>query len=330
MAEHVDPIFDIAQLAHVEMLSTDPAGTERFFTEFLGMSVTAREGNSVYLRAYEEAYHSSLKITEAAQPGLGHVAWRTQSPAALERRVAAIETAGLGQRWIDGDLGHGEAYQFTTPDGHAMELFWDVERWEATPELRTPLLNRPQRRPTQGVPVRRIDHVNLMASDAAENRRFFEEHLGFRTRERIVAGEGAEQIELGNWMSVSPLVHEIAIMRDPSGTRGRFHHVCYWYGVPQHCNDAAEVLREAGYEIEAGPGKHGVSQATFLYVWEPGGNRVELFGDVGYLIQEPDWQPVTWHAETDMEWLTSIYGPIPMSFFEIGMPPVGAVEPVGA
>lgn len=321
--EHPDPVLDVAQLAHVELLSPDAGATERFFVDYLGMEVTARAGASAHLRAYEEPYHSSLIVTEAPEPGLGHVAWRAQSPAALRRRVASLERSGRGRGWIDAATGHGPAYQFTTPDGHLMELLWEVERWQPAPELSTPLRNRPQRRPVHGVPVRRIDHLNLMASDAVAAREFMHEQLGFRVRERIVAGEGPDEVELGNWMSVTPANHEIAIMRDPAGAHGRFHHVCYWYGVAQHCNDAAEVLREAGYEIEAGPGKHGVSQATFLYVWEPGGNRVELFGDVGYLIFEPDWQPVTWHAETDMDWLTSVYGPIPMSFFEVGTPPVG-------
>ncbi|MCW3041220.1 MAG: hypothetical protein JWM31_3125 [Solirubrobacterales bacterium] len=323
MAAHQEAIFDVAQLAHVEILSPDPAATEEFFVDYLGMEVTAREGQTAHLRAYEESYHSSLLITEAPEPGVGHVAWRAQSPAALERRVAAIESTGLGRGWIDGATGHGAAYQFNTPDDHLMEIFWDVERWTPAPEERTPLKNRPQRRPRHGVPVRRLDHVNLMAADPVECREFMQEQLGFRVRERIVSDGSPDAVELGNWMSVSPSVHELAIMRDPAELRGRFHHVCYWYGVPQHCNDAAEVLREAGYEIEAGPGKHGVSQATFLYVWEPGGNRVELFGDVGYLIHEPDWEPVTWEADTEMTWLTSVYGPIPMSFFEIGTPPVG-------
>jgi catechol 2,3-dioxygenase len=335
MSDYVEPIFDVAQLAHAEILSPDPAGTEEFFTKYLGMSVIAREGQSVYLRAYEEAYHSSLIITEAAHPGLGHAAWRAQSPQALERRVASIEASGHGKGWIDGAPGHGKAYQFTTPDTHLMEIFWDVELAEVAVEDRSPLKNRPAKRPLQGVPVRRIDHINLMASDATVARGFMEEHLGFRTRERIVAGEGAEQIEMGNWMSVTPSVHEIAIMRDPAGLQGRFHHICYWYGVQQHLNDVVEVLREAGIEVEAGPGKHGVSQATFLYVWEPGGNRVELFGDVGYLIHQPDWKPVVWQAETEMDWLASVYGPIPMSFFEIGLPladpaPAADAEPVGA
>jgi len=71
------------------------------------------------------------------------------------------------------------------------------------------------------------------------------------------------------------LVHEIAIQHDPTGSRGRLHHICYWYGIPQHLSDAAEIFRENGITIEAGPGKHGISQALFLYVFEPGGNRVQ-------------------------------------------------------
>ena len=38
-----------------------------------------------------------------------------------------------------------------------------------------------------------------------------------------------------------------------------------------------DLLIEAGYDIEAGPGKHGVTQAAFYMLWA-GGNRAELFG----------------------------------------------------
>ena len=67
---------------------------------------------------------NSLKITAAPRAGLGHVAWRARSPQALERRVAAIEATGLGLGWINGDIGHGRAYQFDSPENHPMELFW--------------------------------------------------------------------------------------------------------------------------------------------------------------------------------------------------------------
>src|SRR5439155_13469837 len=109
MRDHQEPIFDVAQLAHVELLTPTPERTLWFFKDLLGMQETARAQQSVYLRGYEESYHHSLKITEAAAPGLAHVAWRSSSPQALDRRVAAIAESGYGSGWVEGELGHPPA-----------------------------------------------------------------------------------------------------------------------------------------------------------------------------------------------------------------------------
>lgn len=201
-----------------------------------------------------------------------------------------------------------------------MEVLWEVEYYEAPPEKRSLLRNRPQRRPLRGVPVRRLDHVNLMARSVPEMRQFFVERLGFRLREQKVGADGAE---VGAWLSLGPMVHEIAVMRDARGTAGRFHHLAYWYGYPQHLIDAADVCADYGITIEAGPGKHGVTQGMFMYVWEPGGNRVELFGDTGYQIFDPAWKTVVWDVanEADLE-RSSIWfgGRLPETFYTYGTP----------
>jgi catechol 2,3-dioxygenase len=319
-AQANEPLFEVAQLAHVELLTPKPDETLRFFTELLGLQETEREGQSVYLRAYEDFYHHTLKLTEAAKPGLGHVVWRTTSPQALRRRVAAIERSGLGLGWNEGDHGHGPAYRCTTPAGHPMELLWEVAYYQAPREQQSPLRNRPQKRPLRGVPVRRLDHVSLMAADVTPSREFMQEQLGFRLRENILFESGT--VEIGAWLSVSALVHEIALMCDPSGSRGRLHHICYWYGIPQHISDAAEIMRENDITIEAGPGKHGIAPALFLYVFEPGGNRVELFGDSGYLIFDPAWKPVTWREEHMEQGAVFYGGGLPAEFFTYGTPPL--------
>jgi len=319
-----EPMFDIAQLAHVEIYTPNMEGSLNFFKDMLGLQESTRDGESVYLRGYEDFYHHTLKLTTAAEPGLGHMAWRTSSAQALERRVAALEESGYGLGWIDGDLGHGRAYQFTTPAGHKMEVLWEVEYAEVPEEKQSKLLNRPQRRPLQGIPVRRLDHVNLMAAEVTPTREFMQTYLGFRLREQILVAN--DTVEVGCWISVSPLVHEVAIMKDDTGAKGRLHHVCYWYGYPQHLSDLADVFRERDIPIEAGPGKHGISQAMFMYVYEPGGNRIELFGDCGYMIFDPTWKPAIWREDNLDVGIVWSGGSLPAEFFRYGTPHVEMPE----
>ncbi|MBI4444800.1 MAG: catechol 2,3-dioxygenase [Acidobacteria bacterium] len=319
MSEYSERLFEVAQLAHAELLTPDLKRTLWFFKDLLGLQESGRRGDSVYLRAYEDYYHHTLKVTAAQTAGLGHVAWRTTSPQALERRSRALEASGLGEGWNEGDLGHGRAYRFRTPDGHKMELFWDVDYFNAPPERKTRLRNRPEKRPLHGVPVRRLDHINLLASDVAQQEAFMRDRLGFRVRENIKLRNGTTA---GTWMSVSALVHELAFMGDRTGAKGRLHHLCYWYGYPQHLADISDVFKENGVQIEAGPGKHGISQAYFLYVFEPGGNRVELFGDSGYLIFDPDWKTITW-GEDELDAGIIWYGSsLPAEYFMYGTPAV--------
>lgn len=320
-AAGVEPIQDVAHLAHVEIRTPRMDETLEFLTSIVSLQESHRDGSSVYLRAWGDYYHHTLKVTEAAQAGLGHVAWRAISPQALERRATALHERGWGRGWIDGDIGHGPAYQFVDPAGHVMEIFYEVEWHESPDTLRTRLKNQPHRRPLTGIGARRIDHVNLLARDVRANRQFLEDCLGFKLRERIVHGDR----EMGAWLSVTPLAHDIAYMRDASGADARFHHVAFWLDDYGDLIRAADILKEAGVRIEAGPAKHAITNALFLYLYEPGGNRLELFTG-GYLIFPPDWRPVTW-TEEDRDLRVWWGGDLPESFFTYGTP---VVEPVKA
>jgi catechol 2,3-dioxygenase len=89
------------------------------------------------------------------------------------------------------------------------EVLWDVERYVCNERDRSAMPNAPQKRPLQGVPVRRIDHINYMTTDVPATKRFFEQQLSFRCRERV---ELADRTELGVWLSVDVLAHEVAVM----------------------------------------------------------------------------------------------------------------------
>src|SRR5262245_66112273 len=110
---------DLAHLAHVELCSPKPDESLRFFTEIMGMTESGRRGDSVYLRAWDDYEHHTLKLTAAPVAGMGHVAFRATSPEALERRAAIVDGAGFADGWTDGDLGHGRTFTCHTKIGRA-------------------------------------------------------------------------------------------------------------------------------------------------------------------------------------------------------------------
>ena len=58
-----DITWELAHLAHVELLTPQLDKSVWFFTELMGMSVTETKGDSVYLRAYDDYEHHTLKLT---------------------------------------------------------------------------------------------------------------------------------------------------------------------------------------------------------------------------------------------------------------------------
>jgi catechol 2,3-dioxygenase len=285
-----EPLHDLARIGHVELLTPKPDESLRFFVEVLGMEEEAYEGQSVYLRGWGDYLRYSLKLTESPQAGLGHMALRAWSPEALERRVAAIEASGFGVGWIDGDLGHGPAYRFTDPDGHALELYYEGERYSAPEHLRPFWRNQPQRYVGRGAAVKRLDHVNVLAADVRANRVFAEELLGYRLYERIELDDG---VEAGAWLSLSIAAHELIYVRDAYGASGRLHHLAFWVDTREECLRAADLFVDNEIYIEAAPSKHAIAQGFFVYAYEPGGNRIEVTTG-GYFVYDPDFEPIVW------------------------------------
>jgi catechol 2,3-dioxygenase len=289
-----EPIMDIAHLGHLEIFSPKAEESLRFFVDVLGMTESGRAGDSVYLRAFDDYERYTLKLTASKTSGLGHVAFRARSPQALARRVAALEGSGLGIGWHEGELGHGPAYRFRDPDGHLIEIYYETEWFEAPRDMRPALKNQAQRFPARGVNVRRLDHFNGLAADVKANRVFFETYLGFRLTEQIVLNDGTEA---GMWMTCTNKSYDFAYTRDHTGTRGRFHHVTYALDSREEILRAADIFLENGVFIETGPHKHAVQQTFFLYVYEPGGNRVEVANAGARLVLAPDWKPIVWTEE---------------------------------
>jgi len=312
------PSCDLAHLAHLELLTPKLEESLRFFVDVMGMTITEQSGDSVYLRGWDDYAHHTLKLTAARVPGMGHFAFRATSPEALNRRVQALERSGSGVGWIEGDRGHGPAYQFRTPDGHLGEIFYEVEWYRPTEETRPALKNQASRFPARGANLRRLDHINLFAADVRATRILMQEVLGCRLTEIIIFDDGSEK---GAWVTTNNKGYEVAITEDQTGARGRFHHVCYAVDSREEVLRAADICLEHGIFIEYGPYKHAVQQTFFLYVYEPGGNRVEIGCPGARLILAPDWRPIVW-SEAERRKGQAWGMPTVATFHTYGTPPV--------
>ena len=287
-----EPCFDVAHLGHIEVYSNKFDESLDFFTRVYGLTVSAQDEHSAYLRAWDDYEFHTLKLTRSHTTGVGHIGYRVSSQAALDRRVAAIEASDykvLG--WDDGDLGHGRAFRFEDPFGHIFELYWDTNKYEAPPEEKPALKNLAQRYHGRGACPRRLDHLNLLSANVTAFRDFMQTCLGSRVTEQILLDNG----RLGGcWFTVNNKTYDLACTEEHGGGNGRFHHITYATDQREDILRAADIFLENGVHIETGPHKHAIQGTFFLYVWEPAGNRVELANAGARLILQPDWETVTW------------------------------------
>ncbi|MDP3339586.1 VOC family protein [Frigidibacter sp.] len=295
MTDQTEPCFDIAHLAHVEMLTDKFDESLDFFTRIYGLKLSGMDESSAYLRAWDDYEHCSLKLTRADTTGVGHVAYRASSPAALARRVAAIEASGYKVHgWTEGDQSHGRAFRFEDPFGHVFEIYYDTVWYQPAAEADRAALKNTASAFTGAAP-RRLDHVNLLSDDVTEFRRFMETCLGSRVTELIQLDNGRIG---GCWFTVNNKTYDLACTEEHGRGKARLHHVTYATDQREDILRAADHFLQNGVHIETGPHKHAIQGTFFLYVWEPAGNRVELANAGARLILAPDWQPVIW-TETD-------------------------------
>jgi catechol 2,3-dioxygenase-like lactoylglutathione lyase family enzyme len=92
-----EPIFDLAHLGHMELLTPKPDESLKFFVYVMGMTISGRKGDSVYLRGWDDYERTSLKLTASNTSGMEHMALRARSQQALAPRRRA-ERFGVRDR----------------------------------------------------------------------------------------------------------------------------------------------------------------------------------------------------------------------------------------
>ena len=287
----------IAQLGYIALESSDIEKSVAFFQKVIGLELTEKVEEHYYFRAWGDFQHHTLSISPGTKGRVKYISFRTKRSEDVDLFAKQLSKKGYKIEYRDERTtpGIGKAIRFTAASGHKVELYYDVQKIEVDEHRRSVLKNQVYKSWAAGISPRRLDHINIHTSAPGNaGYEFFVEELGFRMNECVETTEGKL---LAGWMSVTPLVHDVALVSHESlETTARFHHISYWLDSSGDLLRAADILKENGLEF-IGPGKHSISQAIYLYVIDPGsGCRVELFTG-GYLIFEPDWETVVWRPE---------------------------------
>ena len=101
------------------------------------------------------------------------------------------------------------------------------------------------------------------------------------------------------------------------------HHIAFWVSTPLNIIDLLDLMATTGYvrNIERRPGRHGISNAFFLYILDPDGHRIEIYCS-DYQTVDPDHEPIKWDL-TDPQRQTHWGAVAPKSWFEHGTNFVG-------
>jgi catechol 2,3-dioxygenase len=299
-----DPPFNTVRISHTVLDVTDLDASEAFYVGTLGLQVTEKTGELLCLRGLEERCHHSLVLRQADRPRCGALAFRVWSESELDRAGDWFGAQGLRPEWVERPH-QGRTLSVSDPQGMPLEFHARMER---LPHIH-------QRYALyRGVRPLRIDHVNCFSPNVDRAVDFWNA-MGFRVTEYTEDGETGRL--WAAWMHRKGGVHDIAFT---NGRGPRLHHIAFWVPTPLAIIDLLDLMATSGYvrNIERGPGRHGISNAFFLYVRDPDGHRVELYCS-DYLTVDPDHEPIHWDLK-DPQRQTLWGAPAPRSWFEEGTP----------
>jgi 3,4-dihydroxyphenylacetate 2,3-dioxygenase len=280
------PAPDVVRSSYAELIVTDLERARWFWVDVLGLHVQAEAPDVLCLRGTDELTHHNLVLRQGPVAALHHLAFRVRSPADVDRAEEYFTALGCPVRRVakgEGAPGVGEAVRTIDALGFPVEFYYDIEAAER-------LIQRFDLH--HGASIARLDHFNLAVPDIPSAYAQYSA-LGFGCSETI---EDEHEIYAA-WMYRKQTVHDVALT---GGAGPRLHHVGLAVHESHQLLHVADIIGalHAEAHIERGPGRHGVSNAFYLYLRDPDGHRVEIYTS-DYYTGDPDHETYRWSVHDD-------------------------------
>jgi catechol 2,3-dioxygenase len=260
----------------IELGVRDLQQSAEFYTKIWALEQVASEGDAMHFRATGGEHHV-LTIRERPKPALLGVHFSAPDRAAVDALCAkakgyGIEVAGEPAP-LDAVAGGGYGFRFRTPDGLPMSISSD--------SVQHPNVVLDRSRPTK------ISHVVLNSARTEDQVPFFIDVLGFKL---------SDSTHMMEFLRCSADHHSIAIFRNNGPS---LNHVAYELPNIDGLMRGTGRLKQSGYDIEWGIGRHGPGSNVFSYFIEPNGfvaeytTELDQLDDATHVPQDAQyWQKV--------------------------------------
>jgi catechol 2,3-dioxygenase len=256
----------ITQCSYAELLVDDLDGAIGFHTDVVGMVELGRENGTAILGCGVDD-RPDLILTRGGT-GVRLVALEVESEEDLERYERSLSERGVEtERGSDPRVGIEHALRFAAPGGLQIELVITTEG--------PAYLNPGQGDRRGGIAPVDFDHITLKVPDTTAMVEFLTGALGFSVSDEM---RPAPDVLAAAWTRAGQQHHDIAMFKGPETQT--LHHYALRLESFEHLKQAADRLAQAGIAVETGPGRHSVGGNVYLFLWTPGGNRLEFSAEM--------------------------------------------------
>ncbi len=305
---------NVIRIGHAILYVTNMAASRRFYVDLLGLNILHESETALHLRGTEDR-EWTLKLELAPVAGVRQIGYKMGSEQDVDRMADLAERLGLPYRW-EAEQDRPRLLRMQDPFGFPVAFYFQSvrHRW---------LLQDYHLHSRTG--IQRVDHCNVLTPHVGEMMDWYIKRLNFRLSEFSDDRQGNVWAA---WIQRRGSVHDLAMT---NGLGPRMHHFAYWVPDGSRIFQICDILAGAKEyaAIERGPGRHGISNAFFVYVLDPDGHRLEFYTS-DYLTVDPDFEPIRWDVNDPSR--QQLWGGIaPKSWFTEGSPVerfIGGFEPL--
>ena len=253
----------------VDLAVRDLNATKAFYEVQWGLKEVSRENGTIYMRATGTDHHV-LAIHQAPRAKLMSINLGAPDPATVDALAAQAKALGATVLEMPHNLaavaGGGYGFSVKSPEGQTVTISAGVASNAVTEQD----ASKPER----------LSHVVLNALKYEEQIAFYRDILGFRQ---------ADTTDFMDFMRCCSDHHSVAVARTGGAS---LNHMAYELPNMEGLMKGAGRMKQSGYDIGWGIGRHGPGDNVFSYFVEPNGFVTEYTTGMQQ-VENDDYE---WHG----------------------------------